>query len=337
MTNGAEQADEEQDLPSPQQTDTETDDPLPRFEFPPEGPLGHVLRMQDVTATFGRRAQQFASERSGRGFALRLSDGQIGAAGQVDSVLLGDSLSRIGRAASWINNALFGARTVPGVEYAAAISSVVVQFIAPPEEELYREQERSVAPTAITGEWMAAMLVADEDEILEAVQKLRPRASGTYLKALEDLAERELSTDWLLLDRADPIRVAASRGQIIDTIEVLEKPVPTRSRTVRLRGIIYAADQYGHKFKMDVIEGELANRTITGTYGVAASESLEGAWRRSVDATIRIVEPEYPGMPRAPRTRYELVRVREIYEQPVPLDPPSLSGEQVQLLPLDDG
>jgi hypothetical protein len=286
-------------------------------------PFGRVLRMESVTELFGPNSGTFASQRSGRGFVARLFGPRIGV-GQVDAILLGDLLTLLGRATAWINNALAGKRTVPGVEYAAALSSVVVQFAASSEEEVYPEDERVVTPTAITGDWMASLLLSDEGEILKAVKQLRPRASGTYLKALEELAEQEIEADWLVLDQPKPRLIRTSKDSILETIEVLDQPVKMRTRRVPVVGILYAADQYGHTFKMDVIEGELAGKTIRGTYGPTASETLEGAWRKSVDATIRIREAAQPGLPRAPRTTYELERVREILDQAVPPEPQTL-------------
>lgn len=63
-------------------------------------------------------------------------------------------------------------------------------------------------------------------------------------------------------------------------------------------GILYAANQYRHRFTMDVSDGELAGKTISGTYGPEVSDSLEGAWRKRVDALVRINAPEIEGMPR---------------------------------------
>jgi hypothetical protein len=277
--------------------------------------------MDDVEAGYGVESERFIRTRFGRGYLVRIFGGAF-ADTHLDATVLGESLARIGRATSWFNNSLFGRRTVPGVEYAARVASVVVSFTAAPDEELLRDDSREVAPTAVSGHVLASLLRADEPQIVEAAQHLRPRATGVYLTALQELAEREASVEWVLLDGARPRRLTTSRGQIVDTIDVLEQPVETQRRHIGVSGIVYAADQYTHSFRMDVTGGELQGRTIRGSFGSAASETLEGAWRRAVDATLAVIEPAKPGLPRAPRTRYELVRVERVrFDEPVPTDP----------------
>lgn len=310
--------------PAPAEAPETQERPLPKW-VPGGAGLGKVLRMDDIESRYGKPARTFAQRRLGLGFVLRMFDGAF-ARPFVDTIQLGDALSRWGRATAWANNALFGERTVPGVEYAAATRSVVIQFTAHPEERRFTEDGRDIAPTAVSARWLAALLKSDEPDILEASSVLRPRATGTYLKALEEVAQLEAGIDWLLLDEAQPRRVAVSPARVLETIAVLDQPVGTRRRRLRVTGVLYAADQYGHTFKMDVIKGELAGRTIAGKYGPSASETLEGAWRRGVDAVISVTEPVKPGLPRAPRTQFELIQVRRIREDlEVPPEPEQLT------------
>jgi hypothetical protein len=281
--------------------------------------------MEDIRDAFGEETGSFARQHQGRGFAVRLFGGAF--EGVPDAVVLGDVLGRLGRAGAWFNNALFGRRTVPSVGYAAAIRSVVIQFTAGSEEEIYRADGDVYSPTAISGRWMGSLLEYDEATIWEAAATLRPRATGTYLSALEAVAEREGGVEWLVLDGEQPRVVRASRGSVVDTIDVLAQPVRTVARVENVTGILYAADQYGHTFKMDVTDGgEFTNRTIRGSYSRDANATLEGAWRKLVDATIRVIEPERAGMPRSPSTRFELVGISNVHmNATVPVEPPSVT------------
>lgn len=296
--------------------------------FRPGGaPLGDVLRMEDVSARFGEEAPEFISRNQGRGFLVRLFGGAY-ARGQVPATVLGDALTQLGKTGAWFNNALSGFRIEPDVSYAAAVRSVVVQFLSSPEEEIYDEQGRDITATARTGRWMASLTSASEEDIWRAARVLRPRATRSYLKALEEIAGHEGGAEWVLLDENQPQVVQASEGRIIDTIRILEKPVGVVAHVVQVTGVLYAANQYRHRFTMDVSDGELAGKTISGTYSSDASESLEGAWRKRVDALIRVNSPEVEGMPRSPRKSYELVSVTRVrLNESVPPEPASHTRE----------
>ncbi len=241
------------------------------------------------------------------GFALRLFGSSLGRR-QIDPIAFAELLVPIARTVRWVGGSLVGPTTDPGLTAAFAGSSVVVHFAAPEDERPKRiGRTEPVFPTVHAGRYIAGLLAYShtEEELLHAIDPLGKRAVQRYAGTLRELAQRGVGITWLT---PDTLVVEATATDAQYGFKILDQRPEVITETRSLTGRLVGADSPRGQFALELTEGDV----IRGDYLPSAEETLDGARGRIVTAEIQIERPAHASLPRAPRTRYTLLRVTHI-------------------------